>query len=205
MELLVLGGTRFVGRAVIADALDRGWQVSALHRGVTGSLPDGVEALLADRTDADAVTGRQWDLVVDTWSGAPRVATLAARVLAGRVDRYGYVSSASVYEWGRHVDESSPLVTADSGAENGEYPALKRGAELGILTASRKRYLRGPASSSGHMRTSVDCRGGCSGSHAAAVSSRRGGLDDHCSMSTRAIWPDGCCPRWRAISTDRSM
>ena len=36
MRLLVLGGTRFVGRAVVQDALDRGWDVTALHRGVTG-------------------------------------------------------------------------------------------------------------------------------------------------------------------------
>lgn len=139
MDLLVLGSTRFVGRAVIADALDRGWAVSALNRGVTGSLPDGVEPLLADRTDADtlatAVNGRQWDLVVDTWSGAPRVATLTTRTLAERVDRYGYVSSGSVYEWGQHVNESSPLVEGSPDAEGGDYPVLKRGAELGVVAS----------------------------------------------------------------------
>lgn len=105
MRLLVLGGTRFVGRAVVEDALARGWEVTALNRGVTGSVPAGVTALLADRTSEPAFVAAlgtaTWDLVVDTWSGAPSVAGLAARVLTGRVRRYGYVSSESVYTLGQ--------------------------------------------------------------------------------------------------------
>lgn len=139
MRLLVLGGTRFVGRAVIEEALARGWDVTAVHRGLTGALPPAVRVLFADRTDRDALSeslrdGR-WDAVVDTWSGAPRVVSDAARVLAARVSRYGYVSSASVYAWGRHIDESSPLVDGDLTAADGDYPALERGAELGVMEA----------------------------------------------------------------------
>ncbi|WP_345712155.1 NAD-dependent epimerase/dehydratase family protein, partial [Kineococcus glutinatus] len=55
MRLLVLGGTRFVGRAVVAAALERGWDVTALHRGTTGALPARVRALHADRTDRAAL------------------------------------------------------------------------------------------------------------------------------------------------------
>ncbi|HZI95905.1 MAG TPA: NAD-dependent epimerase/dehydratase family protein [Actinomycetales bacterium] len=139
MRLLVLGGTRFVGKAVVAGALARGWDVTAVHRGVTGILPEQVTALRVDRTSpadlAVALRASTWDAVVDTWSGAPRVATDAARLLAGRADRYGYVSSGSVYAWGSHTDESSPLVDGDPTAEAGDYPALKRGAELGVLDA----------------------------------------------------------------------
>ena len=135
----MLGGTRFVGRAVVTDALSRGWEVTALHRGVTGALPEAVRALTADRTSpqqlAAALGEETWDAVVDTWSGEPRVATGAARLLAGRAGAYGYVSSSSVYAWGHHVDESSPLVEGDPRAQDGDYPALKRGAELGV-TAS---------------------------------------------------------------------
>ncbi|MFL6026610.1 MAG: NAD-dependent epimerase/dehydratase family protein [Friedmanniella sp.] len=139
MDLLVLGGTRFVGRAVVQDALARGWAVTALHRGVTPGLPAGVRALHADRTDADALArslgSASWDAVVDTWSGGPSVATAAARLLAGRVGHYGYVSSMSVYVWGQHVEESSPLVEADPEAGATEYAADKRGAELGVLAS----------------------------------------------------------------------
>lgn len=139
MRLLVLGGTRFVGRAVVEDALARGWEVTALHRGQTGSLPNGVETRHADRTDEKALGAAlgedTWDLVVDTWSGAPVVATTAARLLAGRAGNVGYVSSGSVYEWGSHLDESSPVVDGDPNATEGTYPQLKRGAELGVLQA----------------------------------------------------------------------
>jgi 2'-hydroxyisoflavone reductase len=139
MRLLVLGGTRFVGRAVVEDALARGWDVTTLNRGVTGGPLAGVTGLRADRTSVpafvEALGTSTWDLVVDTWSGAPVVAGLAARALAGRVARYGYVSSGSVYTWGTHVDETSPLVEADPEAADGAYPELKRGAELAVLQA----------------------------------------------------------------------
>lgn len=139
VRLLVLGGTRFVGRAVVDEALASGWEVTAAHRGVTGALPATVEVLRADRTVpgelAGALGSATWDLAVDTWAGGPRVATEAAAVLAGRVGSYGYVSSASVYVWGSHVDESSPVVDGDPRAEMGSYPELKRGAEQGVLEA----------------------------------------------------------------------
>ncbi|MBA3742903.1 NAD-dependent epimerase/dehydratase family protein [Sporichthya sp.] len=137
MRVLVLGGTRFVGRAVVDDALARGWKVTAVHRGLTGTLPAGVRTLRADRTSQPALTAAlgdgTWDAVVDTWAGAPAVAGLAARLLRGRAARYGYVSSLSAYVWGAHVDESSPVVAGDPEARGGDYAALKRGAELAVL------------------------------------------------------------------------
>ena len=139
MDLLVLGGTRFVGRALIEDARARGWRVTAINRGQTGTLPSGVSAIRVDRDDSDgfarAIDGRSWDAVVDTWSGAPRTATGSAAALRGHATRYAYISSGSVYRWGTHVDESSPLVDGDPEAGDGSYPELKRGAELGILAA----------------------------------------------------------------------
>ena len=140
MRLLVLGGTRFVGRAVVEEALARGWEVDAVHRGVTGDLPDGARALLADRTDesalARALGDRTWDAVLDTWALAPRVAQTAARLLAPRADRAAYVSSRSVYADmlpGR--DESAPVVDGDPGADARLYPTDKRGGELAWLDA----------------------------------------------------------------------
>ena len=138
MRLLVLGGTRFVGRAVVADALTRGWDVTTLNRGVTGAPPAGTDVVHVDRTDRAAlgrVLGdRAWDIVVDTWSGAPDVVTDTAALLRGHVTRYAYVSSVSVYEWGTHVDESSPIVDGDPRSRSSDdYAAAKRGAELGVV------------------------------------------------------------------------
>lgn len=140
MRLLMLGGTRFVGRVVVDDALARGWEVTMLHRGRTGVAPSGADVLHVDRTDpgalADAVDDRRWDVVVDTWAGSPLVATEGASVLKGHVERYAYVSSVSVYRWGQHVDERSPLVDAESTSDSdGDYSAAKRGAELGVLAS----------------------------------------------------------------------
>ncbi|MFB9494427.1 reductase, partial [Nonomuraea dietziae] len=63
----------------------------------------GVRALLADRTDPEAVTAAlgdgEWDAVIDTWAWAPRVVAHSARLLAGRAGHYGYVSSRGVHRW----------------------------------------------------------------------------------------------------------
>lgn len=148
MRLLVLGGTRFVGRAVVAEALTRGWTVTAVHRGLTGHLPTEVDARYADRSDpsalAEALAEDRWDAVVDTWSGAPRVATLAARLLRDCVGSYGYISSASVYRPGQSQAEASPVVDGDPDAVDGDYAAIKRGAELGILASFPDALLARP-------------------------------------------------------------
>jgi nucleoside-diphosphate-sugar epimerase len=141
MRLLVLGGTRFVGRAIVDDALSRGWEVDALSRGQTGSLPDGARHLVGDREDADdlrrALGNGSWDLVVDTWAMAPKVVATAVDALRDRTGRYGYVSSESVYVEGRPPggDESAPVVDADPRAERTDYAADKRGGELAVLEA----------------------------------------------------------------------
>jgi nucleoside-diphosphate-sugar epimerase len=138
MRLLVLGGTRFVGRAVVEEALARDWEVDAVHRGVTGALPTGARSLHADRTDPQALAAalgdRTWGAVLDTWAGAPRVAQAAAQLLAGRAGRAAYVSSRSVYAQmlpGR--GEDAPVVDGDPAADARDYPADKRGGELAWL------------------------------------------------------------------------
>ncbi|MBD0292988.1 MAG: NAD-dependent epimerase/dehydratase family protein [Jiangellaceae bacterium] len=140
MRLLVLGGTHFVGRAVVEAALARGDQVTTLTRGVSGPPPDGAKPLYADRTrSADlvrAVGDRTWDAVIDTWAGAPVVVAESAALLSGRLRHYGYVSSASVYSWPipLGVDETASTVAADPRSfHDSDYSACKRGAELAVL------------------------------------------------------------------------
>jgi nucleoside-diphosphate-sugar epimerase len=139
MRLLVLGGTRFVGRAVVNDALSRDWDVTVLNRGATAAPPAGVTTLTADRTSyaelRDVLADHTWDVVVDTWSGAPQVVRDAAGLLAARTKRYGYVSSRSVYTWPPEPggDESKPVVDGDPDAERTDYAADKRGGELAAI------------------------------------------------------------------------
>src|SRR3954467_11148666 len=139
MKLLVLGGTRFVGRGVANDDVARGWDVTVLNRGATADPPAGVATLTADRTSyselSDVLRDTTRDLVVDTWSGAPSVVRDAAGLLAARTDRYGYVSSRSVYVWppAPSGDESKPVVDGDPDADRTDYAADKRGGELAAI------------------------------------------------------------------------
>ncbi|MFI9340586.1 SDR family oxidoreductase [Streptomyces sp. NPDC052773] len=140
MRLLVLGGTEFVGRAVVEAARERGWDVTVFHRG-RHAPPAGVRALHGDRTAPGglaALSDSAWDAVVDTWSAAPRAVRDAARLLRDRVGRYVYVSSCSVYDWAPPAGftEDAPLVEgASPDAEQTDYARDKRGGELAALDA----------------------------------------------------------------------
>jgi nucleoside-diphosphate-sugar epimerase len=140
MRLLMLGGTEFVGRAVVEAALGRGWEVTVFHRG-RHEAPPGVRSLLGDRTAPGGLAALaddpgEWDVVVDTWSASPRAVLDTARLLRGRAGRYVYVSSCSVYAWAPPAgyDEGAPLVEgASAEAEQTDYARDKRGGELAAV------------------------------------------------------------------------
>ncbi|TQJ52513.1 MULTISPECIES: NAD-dependent epimerase/dehydratase family protein [Streptomyces] len=140
MRLLVLGGTEFVGRAVVEAALGRGWDVTVFNRGRFASAP-GARSLTGDRTSPgglDALAEGDWDAVVDTWSAAPRAVHEAARLLRGRARRYVYVSSCSVYTWAPPAGyaEDAPVVEgAEPDAGQSDYARDKRGGELAVVDA----------------------------------------------------------------------
>lgn len=102
-RILILGGTKFLGPALVEFARSRGHTVTLFNRGRTnpGLFPD-VEKLQGNRDpDKDeglkALQGRQWDAVVDTSGYVPRVVKASAELLAPNVGHYAFVSSISVY------------------------------------------------------------------------------------------------------------
>src|SRR5262245_46809355 len=99
MELLILGGTIFVGRHVVEAALKRGHRVTMFNRGRTGArLYPEVERLYGDRSnDLTALKGRRWDAVIDTCGYLPRDVRASARLLADAVEQYSFVSTVGVY------------------------------------------------------------------------------------------------------------
>lgn len=99
MKILILGGTRFLGRALVLAALGRGHDVTLLNRGVTSpGLFPGVPRLVADRTgDLAVLAGGHWDAVVDVAGYDPDVVRRSAQALAGAVATYVFVSTVSVY------------------------------------------------------------------------------------------------------------
>ncbi|MEV5506757.1 NAD-dependent epimerase/dehydratase family protein [Streptomyces orinoci] len=145
MKLLMLGGTEFVGHAITEEALARGWEMTVFHRG-RHQPPPGVRTLLGDRCQDGglaALERGEWDVVVDTWSGAPSVVRASARLLAGRAGRHVYISSRSVYCDPRPAgqNEAAPVVDAAPDLGEVEYAQAKRGGELAAEESFGERAL----------------------------------------------------------------
>lgn len=148
MELLVLGGTGFVGRAVVEEALAAGHRVTTLNRGrrAADRASASLEAVTGDRTQPgglDGLRGRSWDAVIDTWSGAPSVVRDSAALLADAAGHYGYVSSGSVYAppVPEGVTEDAAVLEASPDDADGEYGANKAGAERAVTASFGERAL----------------------------------------------------------------
>jgi 2'-hydroxyisoflavone reductase len=149
MRLLLLGGTRFVGRHLAAAALARGHTVTLAHRGRTGpGLFPAAEHLLGDREgDLSFLDGRRWDAVIDTSGYLPRAVRAAAGKLAGAVDRYLFVSTVSVYAHPRlpGAAEDAPLAVLPPDAPDEvtpeTYGALKVLCERAVEEALPGRAL----------------------------------------------------------------
>jgi len=145
MRVLILGGTEFVGKAFVDDALARGWHVTTLNR-QTHPAQQGVTSLRGNRWETsglDELGDDRWDLVVDTWSWAPVAVRDAARRLAHQAGRYLYVSSRSVYAFPTPVGADENAATVDSSPDltDADYAQAKRGAELAVLEAFEARAL----------------------------------------------------------------
>jgi len=122
VRILVIGGTRFVGRAFVEEAVRHDHEVTLFHRGTTepDDLP-AVEHVHGDRDrQLDRVRGT-WDAVLDTCAYVPRVVREAATALGGAVGHYTLVSSLSV-----HPDELPVGSTEDAQTYQPPWPATEQ-------------------------------------------------------------------------------
>ncbi len=123
VDVLVLGGTSFVGRGIVECLLDRGHTPALFNRGRTGAdLFPGVERLIGDRESGDyaALAGRSWDAVVDVTGYVPRYVSEVIAVLGDRVGRYIFLSTGLVYDRlaaSGVITEASPRRPAWRGSE----------------------------------------------------------------------------------------
>lgn len=165
MRLLILGGTSFVGRHTALAALERGWSVTTFNRGRSGRDVAGIEVVRGDRTDDAALaqlSGRRFDVVVDTCGFAPRVVGQSARALGSAGAQYVFVSSIGAAPTWPAAPTPEGLdghaCASDAGPDDGEYGVLKAGCERAVsevfgpaATAVRPGLIIGPHENVGRL------------------------------------------------------
>ena len=121
MKILVLGGKRFLGIALVDAALQAGHTPTLFNRGRTNpDLFPKVKNLIGNRDgDLSALKGKKWDAVIDTSGFVPRVVKQSAAALSGKCESYTFISSVSVYQDFRTTDitEDYPLARLDDPTE----------------------------------------------------------------------------------------
>jgi len=117
MKILILGGKKFLGIALVKTLLERGHTPVLFNRGHTNpDLFPKVTNLIGDRDGGlDALKRRKWDAVIDTSGFVPRITRQSAQMLSGKCETYVFISSVSVYEDYRTPDisETYPLAQLD--------------------------------------------------------------------------------------------
>ncbi|MFJ7725278.1 SDR family oxidoreductase [Neobacillus sp. NPDC097160] len=99
MKVLILGGTRFLGRALVEEALGRGHEITLFNRGTNNEAFPDVEQLIGNRdSDVSLLKNRKWDVLIDTCGFAPHQIKKIAEVLRDNIEHYTFISSISVYK-----------------------------------------------------------------------------------------------------------
>ena len=157
MRLLILGGTGFLGRHLVAAARARGHELTLFDRGRTApGEVQGAERLYGEREgDLAALAGRSWDAVVDASGFTARAVAATAEALAGRADHYVFVSSVSAYAdpGATGLREDAELAEAGPGygAQKAESERVLTRAWSGTVLRLRPGVLAGPHDRSGRL------------------------------------------------------
>jgi len=143
MNVLIIGGTRFVGHFLVWRLLAQGHRVTLLHRGLTlDSFGARVERLHADRTTPDFarhLAHRRFEACVDFAAYTPSDAQGVVDTLTGQVGHYVFISTGQVYlvregcpRPARETDAEGPVMARPTEAterDEWDYGMGKRGCE----------------------------------------------------------------------------
>jgi 2'-hydroxyisoflavone reductase len=160
MRTLVIGGIQFMGREIVRRLLDRGDEVSVMHRRDHHDFGPHVRNLQADRADLDRVAkllretpvDAVFDMVYDFEKGTPAEHVEAtARMCGGRLQRYVFMSTLAVYGGGLDRRESDPIAPDDfpdpyvQHKASSERALFRMHAESGFpVTTIRPPFVHGP-------------------------------------------------------------
>lgn len=119
MKILMLGGTRFIGRAAVTDLTARGHEVTVLNRGQLPGHPSATRAITCDKNDRDALSHvlahERWDAVMDTLLDDTDLEFIIDR-LVGKVAHFIHTGSIGVYAPCTRIParETDPLACHDA-------------------------------------------------------------------------------------------
>ena len=137
IDILILGGTGFIGPFQVRYAIQRGHNVPLFNRGSGRDMFPDIETLIGDRNgDLESLRGRRWDVVIDNSRSRPDWVEIAAEFLKDSTDQYMYVSSRSAYS-----NLSSVPMTANASTWTYESAGLSFGDDLpyGLAKAESER------------------------------------------------------------------
>ena len=146
-RVLVIGGTLFIGRALVDELLERGDEVVIMHRGKGTPFGDRVGEIRCDRNDVAAVraalSGKKFDVVYDNvydWERGTTADQVSAAAIATAkgLDRYVFTSSVAAYPPGGDYDERAPLVRSDY---PNPYAAQKADSERALFELHRQQGI----------------------------------------------------------------
>ena len=134
MKILIIGGTKFLGRHLVDAALERNHEVTLFNRGTkySGEKIENVEQIHGDRNiDLEKLANRRWDAVIDTCGYLPQMVKASAEFLKDAVERYVFISSISAYADFSKVnfDETTELAKLTAEQEK-EFAKIDPKAEL---------------------------------------------------------------------------
>lgn len=163
LNILILGGTGFIGPHLVRHAASRGHKVAIFTRGRRdGNLPAGIERLVGDRMINDtipqgnlkALEGRRWDVVFDDSATDPRWVRQSTALLRDS-GQYMFVSSTGVFlpYLTPSNDENAPVIV--NPPTSSDYGVRKAQSEQVVMQAFGERglvvrpgYIVGPGDTS---------------------------------------------------------
>ncbi|MEO5813765.1 MAG: NAD-dependent epimerase/dehydratase family protein [Gemmatimonadaceae bacterium] len=161
LDLLVLGGTGFIGPHLVRHAVARGHTVTIFTRGRRDAeIPDSVIRLTGDRNgDLESLAGKKWDAVIDDSATNPAWVAATTALLKDSVGRYLFTSSTGVFYpyLSRGIDENGPIKLEADDPKDGSatYGVAKAKGEREVMRVFGNRgivvrptYIVGPGDTS---------------------------------------------------------
>ncbi|NNE99883.1 MAG: NAD-dependent epimerase/dehydratase family protein, partial [Pyrinomonadaceae bacterium] len=136
LNILVLGGTNFVGPAIVNAGIKNGHKITLFNRGITnpGLFPD-LRLIKGDREHGEKayepLQNHKWDAVIDVWAQKSQLVDDATKALQQHTKHYSFISSIAVYQNFQEVglNESSDVVKLGSDKTKWNYPEEKVASE----------------------------------------------------------------------------